>query len=704
LPFLMQLVLPQAAEQHQLLHEAVERFAASAKDKRTFYSRLITAVLEKQPLDLEEFVGTGPGHPQPAPSSLPEDPAAWEAHALKSVMLSRLRSADFESDTYPPQPELLQALVSKHPQEGRHFLHVLRSRPAQLSSVVEHCPAALVVPILKLARPADAAMIDSLMQALSRVGSNHRPSGEDAVRRTILAEVLQLPPGEDMGQDFFARVLEKLFEVPLADPICRELRRQVAEIRSSNRFPTPQIDALDSTIETASSPDALARLTREKNCTSIPFTPASLGPMPAAREAVFSFLLGETRRHSLDDRDPGVAGTSEPCSLEQYSVDTLQHELQAMIEEAPQELRAVTERYIKDAEKRERWTTILPESSLAGLVRLLEPRKHRALLDTAEVLAAAWQEAASPSMPESTRNFMWSFLFDFLARNRETDRSTARMIGAFFEHVAQHAKGTAAGQAALAAMGSSLLESCARLARASGRSHLLSILARNRRLLRPFGNPSAPPPSSEDPGSLHGNKARSQPARGPVRDRTAFTLGRDVSEGGAADAIYIANAGLVLAGTFLPHLFESLNLLDDDASGRRRIRSGEAASRAVHLLQYLADGSCSTPEPLLVLNKIMCGLALETPVSREIELNDHERDLCEQLLRAMIANWSVISNTSIAGLRETFLQREGKLEHAAEGWRLQIQRKTLDILVDQISWSMSVIYHRWMLEPLYVKW
>ncbi|HEX7288861.1 MAG TPA: contractile injection system tape measure protein, partial [Candidatus Angelobacter sp.] len=46
LPFLMQLVLPQAAEQHQLLHEAVERFAASAKDKRTFYSRLITAVLE----------------------------------------------------------------------------------------------------------------------------------------------------------------------------------------------------------------------------------------------------------------------------------------------------------------------------------------------------------------------------------------------------------------------------------------------------------------------------------------------------------------------------------------------------------------------------------------------------------------------------------------------------------------------------------
>jgi hypothetical protein len=33
-----------------------------------------------------------------------------------------------------------------------------------------------------------------------------------------------------------------------------------------------------------------------------------------------------------------------------------------------------------------------------------------------------------------------------------------------------------------------------------------------------------------------------------------------------------------------------------------------------------------------------------------------------------------------------------------------VQRKTLDVLVDQIPWSVSVVYHRWMAQPLYVTW
>jgi hypothetical protein len=58
----------------------------------------------------------------------------------------------------------------------------------------------------------------------------------------------------------------------------------------------------------------------------------------------------------------------------------------------------------------------------------------------------------------------------------------------------------------------------------------------------------------------------------------------------------------------------------------------------------------------------------------------------------------------MAGLRETFLQREGKLQRTHDGWKLRVQRKTLDVLVDQIPWSISVVFHAWMPQPIHVTW
>jgi hypothetical protein len=183
----------------------------------------------------------------------------------------------------------------------------------------------------------------------------------------------------------------------------------------------------------------------------------------------------------------------------------------------------------------------------------------------------------------------------------------------------------------------------------------------------------------------------------------AFNLEVD-KDTGSSQPVYINNAGLVLTGPFLPHLFESLELLQIDETGRTSLRNREAVSRAVHLLQYLVDGCTSAPEPLLALNKILCGVDVSVPVAREIEPTEEERATCDRLLRAMIANWTTISNTSIAGLQETFLRREGKLERRDEDWKLQIQRKTVDVLVDQIPWTISVIYNSWMPQPLYVDW
>ncbi|HYD32430.1 MAG TPA: contractile injection system tape measure protein, partial [Azospirillaceae bacterium] len=73
-------------------------------------------------------------------------------------------------------------------------------------------------------------------------------------------------------------------------------------------------------------------------------------------------------------------------------------------------------------------------------------------------------------------------------------------------------------------------------------------------------------------------------------------------------------------------------------------------------------------------------------------------------IAAVLAHWTIIRNTSPTGLRETFLQREGRLERDEGRWNLTVQRKTLDVLVDQVPWGFSVVYHRWMRDPIHVSW
>ena len=168
--------------------------------------------------------------------------------------------------------------------------------------------------------------------------------------------------------------------------------------------------------------------------------------------------------------------------------------------------------------------------------------------------------------------------------------------------------------------------------------------------------------------------------------------------------LYIANAGLALVTPYLPALFERLRLLTGKGDAPPRVTGFDAASRAVHLVQYLATGRLDTPEPALALNKLLAGLPLDTPVARQIDASPADLEICKQLLTALIANWPIIKNSSIDGLRETFLQREGRLDRAEDRWDLRVQRKALDVLVDRVPWSFSVIFHRWMQAPIDVTW
>ncbi len=321
---------------------------------------------------------------------------------------------------------------------------------------------------------------------------------------------------------------------------------------------------------------------------------------------------------------------------------------------------------------------LLPEPALERVVEKLAPRRHRALLEAAEVLSAAWGETAPPGHPALTgRRAFWSFLLEVLARRP-----------------GRAGLGGAAHRGVLRARGPALPGGCVRAC------HSRREAVRERRPAGGRGRSCAPAAALR-----HGRPRLLALWKPPARKRRENRPPvRQAKAGDEAEPLYVDNAGLVLAGAFLPHLFKMLDLLGEDAAGKVRLRDVETASRAVHLLQYLIHGCTASPEPALALNKILCGLPLESPVALEIAPTEWEREVCDTLLRSLLANWTIVQNTSVAGLQETFLQREGRLERTSEGWKLRVQRKTVDVLVDEVPWSLSMIFHRWMPQPLQVAW
>ncbi|TQF13969.1 hypothetical protein FJV41_21100 [Myxococcus llanfairpwllgwyngyllgogerychwyrndrobwllllantysiliogogogochensis] len=446
--------------------------------------------------------------------------------------------------------------------------------------------------------------------------------------------------------------------------------RDTSRTQNSNSAPEP-LDRRDS-----SSPDEVAPL--DAKAQPRPSRPTNIQGHDA-REALFSFLLAESA-----DRYAGL------------SDDALLRLLQSLLDESPEVLHGFVRRHAHRKRLQEHWARNLPDSVLSRFSAVLAPHVHAALLSATEVLVAAWQEVAPPGTPALTeRSAFWRFVLELLGERPGGSLTLEQLVAAFFEHFSARLHTAQPGHRDPRNTAERLLERAIELAQHEAVPRLAALLRQRRDALVTTWT------TTTRPDSRRSNTSRSRPAN-PSKDsrRTAFRLSEE-KHGGTP--IYIDNAGLVLVSPFIPHLFRELGLSRVDDAGKTHL-DPEPATRAVHLLQYLVDGRTSAPEPLLVLNKIFCGLSIPTPVPSGIDLTEREQSLCDRLLKALIANWTTIANTSVAGLRETFFQREGRLEQLDDRWKLQVQRKTLDVLVDQVPWSISILTHPWMPQPLYVSW
>jgi hypothetical protein len=163
-----------------------------------------------------------------------------------------------------------------------------------------------------------------------------------------------------------------------------------------------------------------------------------------------------------------------------------------------------------------------------------------------------------------------------------------------------------------------------------------------------------------------------------------------------ANDSFINNAGLVLLHPFLATLFIELLVVKDDTIIDH--------AKAIACLNYLCGFGEMQPEFEWPLMKILCSMEIAETVKHLYKLTDADKLECNALLQQVVDYWIALKQTSVQGLQQTFIQRFGKLSVNENGWLLQVEQKTVDILKDRLPWGVSMVKLPWMKRLLKVEW
>ena len=163
--------------------------------------------------------------------------------------------------------------------------------------------------------------------------------------------------------------------------------------------------------------------------------------------------------------------------------------------------------------------------------------------------------------------------------------------------------------------------------------------------------------------------------------------------------IPISDAGLVLLHPFLGRMMENLGLVKegDFVSPLARIR-------AVHLLRDLTGSKEPHYNHHLLLEKILCALPVGYIIPSEWKPTSREKEEIKSLLEAVCDYWEPLSSSSTEALCGTFLRRPGSIERFEDSWIIRVEGHTVDILLDELPWELSIVYLPWLERPLAVEW
>jgi len=168
---------------------------------------------------------------------------------------------------------------------------------------------------------------------------------------------------------------------------------------------------------------------------------------------------------------------------------------------------------------------------------------------------------------------------------------------------------------------------------------------------------------------------------------------------GKQNEILVKNAGLILLHPFLKHFFRNIGVV-----GTQDKIFNEKYELAVQSLHFLASGDENFFEANLILEKFLSGFSLKIPLQRNSLLTAPQKKEAGEVLKEVIKNWPALKNTSADGLRQMFLQRNGKLIKTENGYKLIVERKTQDVLLEKINWNISMVKLPWIKDLIFVEW
>jgi hypothetical protein len=673
-------LVPQKNDRDGHFHHAISLFLAKARDKNYFYAQLLSTLLAEQAIDFDALLAS---ENTPVSLALPKLLDNWHQHQLESVLIAQLKQTDplnkSAGKTYLNQ-DIFKRLLSEHQGHSEQFVEymlALNEQPAQLQPLLMQSSEASINQLINTIQPKNAALLTSLLQLFASVAMPYRPNmGE--LRQVIVSSALHID--QTINEAFFVRILTPLFSAPLSAPVQQYLAKSadnwLIETHRSSPLSTANIAAFKAAIgnRPAKDPKQLRSSLISKH-------------QAEHQQTLFSLLLAVNSNTS-------------------YTRSTLQFAISQLFEQSPKQFTAFIRQHINKANIQAHWIKILPESALVRIGCLLQPLQFSSLLNSAKILTAAWLTSAPAAKPNlADRGVFWRFLLQFSAQKSAANSTLENLTTAFFntfvlKPYSTKIKDSQPQHNNQQQIISAWRDSATQLARKAGINKLVAVLhaltqnanidftsEKNNTKLQQARNTNKP---QQDNFNM-----KQKMNRAPSNRENRLNLDQ---------ALYIDNAGLVILVVYLPHLFKSLDMLTTDEKGTTRLRDRASISRAVHLLQYLVDGSTDTPEPQLALNKLICGVPLSTAIEPSIEITAQEIEICQQLLTAVITRWGSISSTSVGGLQEAFLQREGRLSQTEDSWKLTVQRKTLDLLVDQIPWRLSIISQAWIPTAIHVTW
>jgi hypothetical protein len=178
-----------------------------------------------------------------------------------------------------------------------------------------------------------------------------------------------------------------------------------------------------------------------------------------------------------------------------------------------------------------------------------------------------------------------------------------------------------------------------------------------------------------------------------IETEPARNTGRKDEDG---NMVYVNNAGLVIFHPFIDTLFNDLLIAKDGVI----IWPG----KAIAVLNYLCGYEALQPEYEWPLMKILCGLSISAVVENLPQLSATDKLECMAMMQQAIDYWVALKQTSVEALQQTYVQRFGKLSNKNGAWLLQVEQKTVDVLMNNLPWGISMCKLPWMQQILTTEW